>query len=351
LAAIERAARGWRQRIGARAAASGTPHSHAMGDLLAHAFPDRIAMQVEGQPLRYQLSNGRGARLHEDTALLGEPWLVVLDLRLEQRDSLIFAAAPFDPALLERDYGERFEQRRAVYWNAEREAVEAFEERRFDALVLRRRSVPVQPEDAVPALLARVRERGLDALPWSDAARRLRARAEALRAWVPELGLPDLSETALLATLEAWLAPYLAGKRKLDALSAAELSQALAAMFDYGQRQQLDAQAPEALTVPSGRTHKLDYAADPGPVLAVKLQELFGLADTPRVAGGRVPVTLHLLSPAGRPMQVTQDLAGFWERTYPEVRKELKGRYPKHPWPDDPWSATPTHRTRGHADR
>ncbi|GAB3028192.1 ATP-dependent helicase HrpB [Oleiagrimonas citrea] len=351
LAAIERAARGWRQRIGARAAASGTPHSHAVGDLLAHAFPDRIAMQVEGQPLRYQLSNGRGARLHEATALLGEPWLVVLDLRLESRDSLIFAAAPFDPALLQRDYGERFVTQRAVRWNADREAVEAFEERRFDALVLERRSVPVRAEDALPALLARVRERGLESLPWSDAARRLRARIQALRGWMPESGLPDVSDDTLLATLETWLGPYLDGKRKLDALSAAELSQALVALLDYGQRQQLDAQAPEALTVPSGRTHKLVYTPDAPPVLAVKLQELFGLADTPRVGGGRVPVTLHLLSPAGRPMQVTQDLAGFWERTYPEVKKELKGRYPKHPWPDDPWSATPTHRTRRHAGR
>ncbi len=346
LAAIERAARGWRQRIGARAAASGMPHSHAVGDLLAHAFPDRLAMQVEGQPLRYQLSNGRGARLHEDTALLGEPWLVVLDLRLENRDSLVFAAAPFDPALLERDYPERFVTERVARWNAGREAAEAFEERRFDALVLERRSVPVKPEDALPALLARVRERGLHALPWSAAARRLRARVQALRTWMPELDLPDLSDAALLATLETWLAPYLVGKRKLDALSAADLSQALSSRLDYAQRQQLDAQAPESLTVPSGRSHRLDYAPDAPPVLAVKLQELFGLADTPRVGGGRVPVTLHLLSPAGRPMQVTQDLAGFWERTYPEVRKELKGRYPKHPWPDDPWTATPTHRAK-----
>jgi ATP-dependent helicase HrpB len=318
--------------------------------LLVHAFPDRIAHQLKGRPLRYQLANGRGARLHEDTALLGEPWLVALDLRLQDRDSLILAAAPFDPALLARDYPEHFSTGRAVRWNAEREAVEAFEERRFDALVLERKSVPVRAEDALPALLARVRERGLDALPWSDAARRLRARVTALRGWMPELGLPDVSDTALLDNVEHWLGPYLDGKRKLDALNAAELSQALAAMLDYGQRQQLDAQAPESLTVPSGRSHRLDYSADP-PVLAVKLQELFGLADTPRVASGRVPVMLHLLSPAGRPMQVTQDLAGFWERTYPEVKKELKGRYPKHPWPDDPWSATPTHRTRRHAGR
>uniref|UniRef100_A0A0U1PBX6 RNA helicase n=1 Tax=Mizugakiibacter sediminis TaxID=1475481 RepID=A0A0U1PBX6_9GAMM len=329
-----------------RSAASGVPDSHAVGDLLLHAFPDRVAKRDANNPLRYQLANGRGARLHEATALHGEPWLLALDLRFEARDSLILAAAPFDASLLERDYPERFARVRAVRWNEASAAVEAFEEQRFDALVLERRGVPVKPEDAVPALLAAVRAKGLDALPWSDAARRLRLRIQALRGWMPELGLPDVSDEALLAALETWLAPYLAGKRKLDALAPAELSEALAAMLDYAQRRALDEQAPDALTVPSGMTRKLEYVPEQPPVLAVKLQELFGLADTPRVAQGRVPVTLHLLSPAGRPIQVTQDLRGFWERTYPEVKKELKGRYPKHPWPDDPWSATPTHRAK-----
>ena len=191
-----------------------------------------------------------------------------------------------------------------------------------------------------------MRAKGLDALPWSDNARRLRARMQALRGWMPELGLPDVSDAALLASLEDWLAPFLEGKRRLDALSAEELSQALGAWFDYEQRRQLDVHAPESLTVPSGMARLLDYAEGEPPILAVKLQELFGLADTPRVANGRVPVTLHLLSPAGRPIQVTQDLKGFWERTYPEVKKELKGRYPRHPWPDDPWTAAPTHRAK-----
>lgn len=346
LAAIEQASKGWRQRLNVRSAASGVPHSHAVGDLLLHAFPDRIARQDESNPLRYTLANGRGARLHEQTALLGEPWLVALDLRHEARDSLILAAAPLDPRVLEEDYPGQFQRVRNVRWNAERAAVEAFEERRFDAIVLERRSVPVQPEDAVPALLAAIRQRGLDALPWSEAARRLRLRMQSLRAWMPELGLPDVSDAHLLERLEDWLAPYLQNKRKLDALSEEDLSQALAALFDYEQRRHLDAQAPDSLTVPSGQTRRLEYSPGEAPVLAVKLQELFGLADTPRVAGGRVPVTLHLLSPAGRPIQVTQDLHGFWERTYPEVKKELKGRYPKHPWPDDPWSATPTHRAK-----
>jgi ATP-dependent helicase HrpB len=351
LVAVEKAASGWRRRLDVRSGASGVPHSHAVGDLLLHAFPDRVARRDENNPLRYQLANGRGARLHENTALHGEPWLVVLDLRFEARDSLIYAAAPFDPRTLERDYPSRFVDERVLRWNDERDAVEAFAERRFDQLVLERRSVPVGPADALPALLAVIRARGIGALPWSETARRLRARIAALRAWRPELALPDVSDAVLLATLDAWLAPHLTGKRRLDALQPAELSQALSSMLDYDQRRALDTMAPDELRVPSGMSRRLEYASDaddPGasPVLAVKLQELFGLADTPRIADGRTPVTLHLLSPAGRPIQVTQDLKGFWERTYPEVRKELKGRYPKHPWPDDPWSAVPTHRAK-----
>ncbi|HEU4670441.1 MAG TPA: ATP-dependent helicase HrpB [Dyella sp.] len=346
LAAIEQAAKGWRRRLDVRTPASGVPDSHAVGDLLLHAYPDRIAYRDAGNPLRYTLANGRGARLHEQTALLGEPWLVVLDLRHEARDSLVLAAAPVDPRVLEAEFPGGFVRERVLRWNEARGAVEAFEERRFGAIVIERRSVPVQPADALPALLAAVRSRGLDALPWSEAARRLRLRIQALRGWMPELGLPDVSDAHLLATLEDWLAPYLQGKRGLDALGAEDLSQALAAMLDYGQRQQLDAQAPDQWLAPSGQHRRLEYAPDEPPVLAVKLQELFGLADTPRVGGGRVPVTLHLLSPAGRPIQMTQDLKGFWERTYPEVKKELKGRYPRHPWPDDPWTATPTHRAK-----
>ncbi|MET0332545.1 MAG: ATP-dependent helicase C-terminal domain-containing protein, partial [Dyella sp.] len=346
LAAIEQASKGWRRRLDVRTAASGVPHSHAIGELLLHAFPDRVARRDDGNPLRYTLANGRGARLHESTALHGEPWLVALDLRFEARDSLILAAAPLDLRVLERDYPQQFSRARTLRWNDARNAVEAFEEQRYASIVLERRSVPVQPQDVLPALLAAIRSQGLDALPWSESARRLRQRMQALRGWMPELGLPDVSDQALLDALENWLGPYLEGKRRLDALTAEELSQALSALFDYAQRQALEAQAPEGLTVPSGMHRRLEYAPGEPPVLAVKLQELFGLADTPRIAGGTIAVTLHLLSPAGRPIQVTQDLKGFWERTYPEVKKELKGRYPKHPWPDDPWTATATHRAK-----
>src|SRR5579875_22992 len=400
LSALEQAARGWRRRLGVRGGASGTPDALAAGNLLLHAFPDRAAKQDDRDPRRYLLANGRGARLHEASVLFGEPWLIVTEAHFDVRDSLIVSAAPFDPALLERDYPQRFVRERVVRVSAN-DVVEAFEERRFDAIVLERRAVPARVEDTQPALLSLIRARGLGTLRWSDAAQRLRARILWLRRVMPEAELPDVSDAALLGSLESWLAPALHGKRKPDALSAEDLSNAFASLLDWPQRKLLDEQAPDALPVPSGRTVKLDYAAaiadsalpppsgraspegaaegsdSPGatprrsepspqrcapglrpplsrgegskaasPVLAVKLQELFGLAETPRIANGRVPVTLHLLSPAGRPIQVTQDLRGFWERTYPEVKKELKGRYPRHPWPDDPWGAVPTHRPK-----
>lgn len=414
LSAIEQAARGWRKRLDVRHGASGTPDVLGVGNLLLHAFPDRVAKQDTKDPRRYLLANGRGTYLHEMSALFGEPWLIVVEARFHARDSLILAAAPFDPARLERDYPRHFVREHVVRMNANG-VVEAVEQRRFDAIVLERRAVVAEPEDALPALLALIRSRGLDVLPWSDATQRLRARIAWLRRIMPEAGLPDVSEAALLDSLETWLAPALTGKRKLGALSAGEHSNAFATLLDWPQRQLLDAAAPDAITVPSGRTHKLDYATaiandflpspssvggarsasaqrwsegpvshdvascegepspapsghhgalrhgwridpkgegkQPSPVLAVKLQELFGLAETPRIARGRVPVTLHLLSPAGRPIQVTQDLHGFWERTYPEVKKELKGRYPRHPWPDDPWNATPTHRPKPRPQR
>src|SRR5690606_2684631 len=190
-------------------------------------------------------------------------------------------------------------QRRSVRWNRDSRAVEAFEERCFDAIVLERRAVPARPEDALPGLLGALRDLGLEALPWSDAARALRQRVVALRAWRPELALPDFSDEALLATLEHWLAPWLAGKRRLDVMSAAELPEARSARRYRTQRAALERDAPGAIRVPSGMERRIDYGDPQAPVLAVKLQELSGLADTPRVGGERVPLTLHLLSPGG----------------------------------------------------
>ncbi len=313
---------------------------------MIHAFPDRIARQDENDPKRYRLSNGRGAHLHKNSALVGEPWLVVVDLRFDEGDSLILSAAPLDAAVFKRDFADRIVRERIVRWKESTRSIEAFEVVRFAELVLERRSVPARPEDANVGVLKAVRDMRIDELPWSDQARALRTRVNCLREWCPDLGLPDLCDDALRTSIDDWLLPHLNNAARLDALTPQLVSEALAAKLDYAQRRAVDELAPESIAVPSGNTRHLEYHDGQSPVLAVKLQELFGLADTPRIARGKIAVTLHLLSPAQRPIQVTQDLRGFWERTYPEVKKELKGRYPKHPWPDDPWSAKPTHRAK-----
>ena len=353
LAAIDAAARQWRRRLRCEAAPPPDIEAHELGDLLAHAYPDRIAARHPVDPLRYQLANGRSARLFEDSALRGEPWLVASELRHEARgDALLLRAAPVDEAFLRADFRERFVEREGAVWDADKRALVARRESRFDRIVLDSRPAGrVDPDQAAQALTDAVRELGLVALPWTEGLRQWQAREVSLRQWMPELGLPDLSVAALLATLDDWLMPAFAGKTRLDALSEAELGEALKSPLAWGLRQQVERLAPARITVPSGMERRIDYALDhegapQPPVLAVKLQELFGLADTPRVADGRVPLTLHLLSPGGKPLQVTGDLRSFWNRTYPEVRKEMKGRYPRHPWPDDPWSATATHRAK-----
>jgi ATP-dependent helicase HrpB len=287
------------------------------------------------------------ARLADDSALYGEPWLVASELRFEARDALVLRGAPVDEARLRADFPQRFDERDVVRWDAAARALQSRREQRFDRIVLDSRPAGrIEPAQAAQALCDAVGELGLESLPWSEGMRQWRERVRSLRAWQPELGLPDVDDAALLATRDEWLRPALQGKTRLDALDERELAEALAARLDWPQRQALERLAPTAIEVPSGLRRAVSYAHDSPPVLAVKLQELFGLADTPRIAEGRVPLTLHLLSPGGKPLQVTQDLRGFWDRTYPEVRKEMKGRYPRHPWPEDPWAATPTHRAK-----
>jgi ATP-dependent helicase HrpB len=354
LAAIDTAARQWRRRLRLDAPPPAQAAAHLLGDLLLRAFPDRIGHRHATDPRRYQLANGRTARLFDDSALSGEAWIVASELRHESRDALVLRGAPLDEARLQRDFPQRFSEADHVRWDADRRALVARRERRFDQIVLDARPAGrVDPAQAARALTDAVRELGLDALPWSEGLRQWRARVASLRHWRPELAaeLPDLSDHALLDSLDRWLLPAFAGKTRLDALGEDDLATALHGLLDWSLRARVEQLAPVRIDVPSGMARRIDYALEADgtplpPVLAVKLQELFGLADTPRIAEGRVPLTLHLLSPAGRPLQVTQDLRGFWERTWPEVRKEMKGRYPKHPWPEDPWTAPATHRAK-----
>ncbi len=353
LATIDAASKQWRRRLRCEVAPPASVEAHQLGDLLAHAFPDRIAARHPSDPLRYLLANGRSARLFDPSDLRGEPWLVAVELRYEARDALLLRAAPVDENRLRRDFPDRFKQEDVVRWDGEKRALVARRETRFDRIVLDSRSAGrVDPAHAAQALTEAVAELGLDALPWTEGLRQWQARVLAVRAWMPELELPDVSDAALLATLPTWLTPAFNGRTRLDALDESTLGEALKSPLPWAQRQLIDRHAPVRITVPSGMERPIHYALDAdgvtpqAPVLAVKLQELFGLSDTPRIADGRIPLTLHLLSPGGRPLQVTQDLRNFWANTYAEVKKEMKGRYPKHPWPDDPWTATATHRAK-----
>ncbi|PJJ97436.1 ATP-dependent helicase HrpB [Lysobacteraceae bacterium NML91-0213] len=353
LATIDAASRQWRRRLRCDTAPPDRIEAHELGDLLAHAFPDRIAARHPADARRYQLANGRTAVLFDDSALRGEPWLVISELRHEPRgDAWLLRAAPVDEAYLRREFADRFVEHEGAVWDAGRRALLARRESRFDHIVLDSRSAGrVDPAQAAQALTDAVRTLGLGVLPWTPGLRQWQARVVSLRSWVPSLDLPDATDAALLAALDGWLRPAFAGKTRLDALSEADLGEALRGQLDWNQRQQLDRLAPPRIEVPSGMQRAIEYALDHEgvpqvPVLAVKLQELFGLADTPRIADGRVPLLLHLLSPGGKPLQVTADLRSFWDRTYPEVRREMKGRYPRHPWPDDPWSAQATHRAK-----
>ncbi|SDQ21946.1 ATP-dependent helicase HrpB [Pseudoxanthomonas sp. CF385] len=347
LAAIEAAAKQWRRRVRETSSPPSSVEAHRLGDVLMHAFPDRIGFQHPQDARRYLLANGRSARLFDDSALVGEPWIVVSELRHEARDALVQRAAPLDERRLRRDFADRFVTEDTVRWDAARRALSAQRESRFDQIVFDARPAGrVDPALAAAALTDAVRDLGLEALPWPESLQQWRERVRCLRDWMQDLGLPDLSDDALMATLDDWLKPAFAGKTRLDALGEDDLSNALKSGLDWALRQRIDQLAPTRITVPSGMERRIEYAHGHPPVLAVKLQELFGLADTPRVADGRVPVLLHLLSPGGKPLQVTSDLRNFWNSTYAEVKKEMKGRYPKHPWPDDPWSAQATHRAK-----
>ncbi|MBB5233310.1 ATP-dependent helicase HrpB [Deinococcus budaensis] len=341
----ERLARQWRQALAVRPDDT-PPDGFAVGQLVALAYPERLALAREGGGGRFLLAGGQGARLPEGDALAASPALAVAHLDAGTAEGRISLAAPLAPAVL----GARAGWQDAVRWDARSGTLVAQRERRVGALVLDTRPLRDLPHAArVEALAGAIRAEGLHLLTFSPDAASLRARVQSLRAWRPEEAhadppqWPDLSDAALLAGLEDWLGPTLEGVRTREDLGRLPLLPALQALLPWPLPARLDELAPTHLTVPSGSRVRLSYQPDGSPpILAVKLQELFGLTETPSVNGGRTPVLLHLLSPAGRPVQVTQDLRSFWNSSYFEVRKELRGRYPKHPWPDDPWSHAPT---------
>lgn len=324
-----------------------------LGVLLAFAYPDRIAQRQPGGEGRYQLANGRGACFLEPEPLAMEEYLVVADLDGGTQWARIVLAAPIRLDELETFCADQIRDVECVEWDDRALAVRARKQRRLGALVLRDQpALNPAPERIATALLQGIRKAGIACLPWTKELRQWQARVQFLRRLDgPGSTWPDVSDQALLDRLEEWLGPFLHGMTRLDQVQRLDLAEPLRRLLTWEQQRQLDRLAPTHLTVPSGSRLRVNYevddSRDAAPVLAVRLQEMFGCRETPRIAEGKVRVMLHLLSPAGRPVQVTQDLASFWASAYQEVKKELRGRYPKHHWPDDPLSALPTRRTKG----
>jgi ATP-dependent helicase HrpB len=348
LKAVERVARRLERLVAPSTGGDGAiDQDEATARLLLAAYPDRLARRRGDEEGRYLLASGRGARLSPRSVARKAEFIVAVDVDGGgQGEGIIHLASEVGQGLLRQECAGLIEKRSEIAWSEREKRAVAVKEERIGALKLS--SAPYTPtyEELCPVILEAVRASCLELLDMGEPVRRLQGRVALLRRALPEEGWPDLSDGNLLETLEEWLAPHLEGVRTAQQLRALDVAALLAGLLDYRSQRFLDDLAPTHLHVPSGSRIRLDYAAGDWPVLAVKLQELFGLADTPTIARGRVGVLLHLLSPAGRPIQVTRDLKGFWNGAYHEVKKELKGRYPKHPWPDDPWSARPTRRLK-----
>ncbi|MGB5397826.1 MAG: ATP-dependent helicase HrpB [Gammaproteobacteria bacterium] len=324
-------------------AQSSPEDSQLLGVVLAWAYPDRIGRRRDNSS-RYLLSNGRGAILNEGDALSTHEYIVAAHLD-GAREARIFLAAGIHREHLLHYHADNIVPHSLVQWDDRQACVQARVQQRIGEVVIDDAALQdVDPDAVLAALLEGIRLRGLACLPWNDAARALQARMQFMHQQL-DPGWPDVSEAALLVALENWLQPYLANMSRLSHLARLDLSAILLAQLSWQQQQQLDQLVPTHISVPSGSRIRVDYSHFP-PVLAVRLQEMFGLADTPRIAQGKIAVLLHLLSPAQRPVQITQDLAGFWQSSYHDVKKDLKGRYPKHHWPDDPLQAQATKRTK-----
>ena len=318
----------------------------SVGALIALAFPERIAKNRGGAAGAFVLANGRGANLDPASPLAREPFLAVAELAGSAAQGRILSAAPITLGEIEARFADRITARQDITFDATSLSLRGRNSRRLGALVLGEQPVPVMPDENTANLLAEsIAALGIDRLPWTKALAQWRDRVMFLRqsegaSW------PDLSDAALAASAEAWLAPALAGKTALAEFTADEFATALGEFLPWPLRRRLDAEAPVYFEGPTGSRVPIDYAGDGGPKIAIRVQELFGLDRHPAIAGGKVPLAIELLSPAQRPVQTTRDLPGFWRGSYAAVRAEMRGRYPKHPWPDDPIAATATRRAK-----
>jgi ATP-dependent helicase HrpB len=346
--------RGARQRVMRTAeqfarqldAAPGGESEDSIGVLLAWAFPDRIA-QSRGGGGRYLLSGGRGAILTDPQSLGNAEFLVVAELDDTDREARIRLAAPISRADLEEHFADAINESSRIEWDSREQAVIAVGERTLGALVLATRKLSATTEDIGNAMLQGIRDMTLDALPWTQEARALQARMEFVQRvdTNPAEPWPVVSDTFLLENLDRWLTPWLNGITRRDLLTRLDLHATLIALLSWNQQTRLNELAPTHLPVPSGSNIPIFYSTTP-PTVSVRLQEMFGVTETPRIGGGRVALLIELLSPARRPVQTTQDLKSFWARGYHDVKKDLKGRYPKHYWPDDPLQAQATARAK-----
>jgi ATP-dependent helicase HrpB len=328
-------------------AVSADPHE-STGLLLAWAYPDRIG-RARGDGGRYLLANGRGARFAEPQALSKSEFLVAAELDGAEREARIFLAAPLRLADLEEHFSAQMLEHAEIFWDDREHVIRARRERRLGALVLESADMRnPDPEALQHAALTGLRQLGLAVLPWTPELRQWQARVMLMRQFaVPTPApWPDLSDAALAASLEEWAPAWISGFTRRDHFSRMDLGHALRGRLTYAQSAILEREAPTHFTVPSGSHIPIDYLDGEIPTLSVRLQEMFGLRQTPSVAAGRLPLLLKLLSPARRPVQITRDLVSFWNRGYHEVKKDLKGRYPKHYWPEDPYAAEPTRRAR-----
>lgn len=316
--------------------------------LLLAAYPDRVCKRRNEGGGRFIMSHGRGVRISLTNHLVNAPYLIALAVDSgEKTEGFIHLAAATTEEVIRAELAADIEIARTVEWDQQEGRLRSAVEERMGALVLSARSFTPSDDEAAP-ILCRVIRTTPGILVFDKEARQLQARIRLVRKVFPEESWPDLSDNRLLTNPEDWILPWLREIRTAHALRSLDVLAALKAKLTWEQRRLLDERTPVTLTVPSGSRVRLDYSSEDKPVLAVKLQEMFGLADTPKICDGRVSVLLHLLSPAQRPVQITQDLKGFWNTGYQLVKKDLKGRYPKHPWPDDPWNAPPTRRTKRH---
>lgn len=345
LRTVRRLANEWRKRLGCDAFDGDVS---ASGLMVALAYPDRVAKRRGGAGGGFLMRSGRGAKLDAIDPLSREDYLAIAELDGGEADARVFLAAPVAEAEIAKEFASQIDTRETVQWDEREQVVLARRQQRLDALVLQDRAIAnPSPEAIQAAMLDAVRKAGLAVLPWTPALRQWQSRVMLLRRVMPEAAdWPDLSDAGLLAGLDGWLWPYLSGIARFSRLGEIDLRAALEAQLDYAARKRLDEWAPTHWTAPTGSNLPIDYGSGDAPFLAVRLQEMFGQRESPAICGGRVKLLLHLLSPARRPLQITADLEGFWRSSYKAVRAEMRGRYPKHEWPEDPLQALPTARAK-----